>query len=121
MVGTTDRLGWLSSTQPRRCRCTSQTIFRCDACILDITFRIEKVFGVKLGGAERERLWSRHEPADFTVGELYDCVCQKLKEAGQPIPEDGWQKMQDLLVDALGVHDDEVKPSAFLMKDLGAN
>jgi lambda repressor-like predicted transcriptional regulator len=55
------------------------------------------------------------------VGELYDCVCQKLKEAGQPIPEDGWQKMQDLLVDALGVHDDEVKPSAFLMKDLGAN
>ena len=124
--------------------------------ILDICFRLEKRFKIRLRG-QFNTLFEKRTPPDATAGEVQDFV---LKVIGSPAaPSDGeapieqdltcmncgynlrglkrsgacpecgasagyedqiWVGVRNVLVDSLGVNEDEVHRDSLLIRDLGA-
>jgi hypothetical protein len=52
--------------------------------ILDIIFRAEKAFGVKIHRGDIERLIGDRDPGEFTAGEFHDYLCQRCRDSGIP-------------------------------------
>ena len=61
------------------------------------------------------------ERSDFTVGSLYDFICEELQRLGRPVPTDGWVRMQRRLSKVLGVREPDVRREAMFIRDLGAS
>lgn len=68
-----------------------------------------------------ERL--RFPPSIRTIQDLSDHVLRvRERQPGSRWPEElVWEQLRDVMVDALGVDDDEVAPEARLIQDLGAD
>lgn len=114
--------------------------------LLDITFRIEKTFGIRMpfnawlefAGMNRDQVAA--VGFDVTAGQIYDFIVSRLREMpdGLHVPvesppksfnpnrpgpwsrEDVWDLLRGILVDCLGVDSQVVTPDARLMADLGA-
>jgi hypothetical protein len=110
--------------------------------LLDMTFRLEKSFGVKfpesyldevfhrrpeLRGRRvsfrlREPLLSRGKSSfDIQAGQVHEFVCRYLSQKGLPIPRSSWHRVQVCIATALGVSLRRIKPESWLVKDLGCN
>src|SRR5690349_3013879 len=100
---------------------------------LDIAFRIEKSFHLKISRAEMDFIYGadkpRHEQVEPKAGEIHDRLCELLKRKGMDIPEDSWQRIQKCIAEGIGfrglftnrLRPDEVKRESLLVKDLGAS
>ena len=82
--------------------------------VLDIVFRLEKAFGIKVARGELERHILPRNPPDFRVTDLLSLI--RAKWPAYTI-RDGVLALVDTLgVDAARVHDD-----ASISRDLGAS
>ncbi len=95
---------------------------------LDMTFRCEREFGIKLTRADLESLLSNGNTSnppegawtDVQVREVVEWVQSSLDEQGVHYEQDVFLGVQEVLVQCLGVDDDEITLDAWLVRDLGA-
>lgn len=91
--------------------------------LLDVLFRLERVFGVRIARADFLKLFHRHRPPDATVGELFDLVASHARHAGVADEElDAaffWPRFRQVLADALGLDPDEIAKDRWFFRDLG--
>jgi hypothetical protein len=92
--------------------------------LLDLTFRLEQHFGVRLGMDQLRKMLFKHEPPDIRAGELFDFVRGQVPHAGVlDLDVDSdllWPLFQRDVADALGVELWEVTKDKWLVQDLGA-
>lgn len=92
---------------------------------LDITFRIEREFGVKLTHAGHQKLWradlaahmSSNEVKDFRVADLVRAIEDQFAENN--VPTDVLPRVQRIVSECLACPLSEVVPEAWLVRDLG--
>lgn len=92
--------------------------------LLDVVFRLEKTFGVKIDREEFLALFDRGHPSDITVGDLFECVKNKALLTNA-FDEDLdaellWLMFQKAISDSLGVELDEVIKDRGVIRELGA-
>ena len=89
--------------------------------LLDLTFRLENVFGIKLKNGSLESFFTRQGiKYDLTVGDLHEWVCEELRSQGRPVPYSSWRRLKRCISEALGVHMKEFRPQSRWRQDLGA-
>lgn len=118
--------------------------------LLDIVFRAERVFGIKLREREVAALFTSRRPPDATAGELYELVRRRYlqrpiahrrcihcgyprlglpmearcPECGRPSLEDPaemWNQIRRILADSIGCDIEAIQKDSLLRKDLGAS
>jgi hypothetical protein len=92
--------------------------------ILDICFRLERVFGVKITHKDLLKLSELNADRDVLVGDLFDLVQRTAFQNGLLDEEiDGeenlWPLFQQVIMTATGVNADEVQRDRGLVRDLG--
>jgi hypothetical protein len=85
---------------------------------LDVVWRLEREFGVKLLGADFERL-SADERNGLTAEQLWQVVADKLRNTGIDVPSNGWERVVAVLGEALNVRPERVASGSRLYADLG--
>jgi hypothetical protein len=92
--------------------------------LLDLTFRLERTFGVKVSRDQLSKMASQNEPADIKVGELFEFIRRQIYTFGvldlEMDAEAVWLISQGAVSDALGVEPDEVTKDKWLIHELGA-
>ena len=86
--------------------------------LLDVTFRVEDQFGVKLDNSDWESLFGHRTTFDVSAGELHFLVGAKLGEAGKPVPRSCWNGIRLVLAKTLGIPPNRIKPESRLVRDL---
>jgi acyl carrier protein len=90
---------------------------------LDLTFRIEKEFGVKVALDDlKQFLDARYHPeilSDFEVKDLVDFVTDLLEQQKPAENVDVFIRTKKQIVECLGCDEWTVTPNAKLIKDLG--
>ncbi len=76
--------------------------------LLDIFFRLERVFGVKLTRQDVMKLWKQNADRDILVGDLFELVRRTTCQNGLIDEEiDGeeklWRLFQEVLSEATGI------------------
>jgi hypothetical protein len=84
---------------------------------LDLSFELEKQFGVPLEPADLIDIW-RTQGNDCTAGQLHEIMCDKCCRICLPVPRSSWNRVRIALVKTLGVSVREVTPGAWLRRDL---
>lgn len=84
---------------------------------LDLSFELEKQFGVRLEPADLVDEWMAHG-GDCTAGHLHKVVCDKCLANDLPVPRGSWNRIRIALVKTLGVAVSEVTRDAWLRRDL---
>jgi acyl carrier protein len=93
--------------------------------ILDLIFRLERTFGVKIPRSEFALLALKNEPIDLVAGDLFEYVRRKARLSGVRLLDDEtdshlmWPLFQKAVSDALGVEPGEVTKESWLIRDLG--
>jgi hypothetical protein len=92
--------------------------------ILDLTFRLERRFGIKIRRDDLVKLIEKNEPPDVTVGQLFDFVRSRADRVALLDDEMDadliWLMFQREVSDALGVEPGEVLKGSWIIRDLGA-
>jgi hypothetical protein len=89
---------------------------------LDITFRLEKAFSIKLPRGWHEGMPFTTTPKfDLRAGDLHDHVCHHLRRANRPVPHSSWTRVKLVLANALGAHPSIIRREKWLAADLGAS
>lgn len=92
--------------------------------LIDLAFRLERKFGVKISRDQLSKLAMRNDPPDINVGDLFDVIRRALPQAGvldRDLDADVlWPIYQHAISDALGVDLDEITKDKGLIHDLGA-
>jgi hypothetical protein len=84
---------------------------------LDVSFELEKQFGVRLEPEDLLPVWTARGN-DCTVADLHDVVVQKCRLMNLRVPRSSWNRIRIALVKSLGVPVREMKRDAWLRKDL---
>jgi hypothetical protein len=85
---------------------------------MDFVLEVEAYFGIRFQAEDLRPTWELRGN-DCTVGELHDLICRKCIESGVKVPRSSWNRVRICIVKSAGVDFDEVKPAAWLRKDLG--
>jgi hypothetical protein len=85
---------------------------------LDVVWRLEREFKLKLTGSDFER-FTAEERTGLTAGQLWYTVAGKLRQTGIEVPGNGWERSIVALCEALNVDAERVNPDARLYADLG--
>jgi hypothetical protein len=92
--------------------------------LLDLAFRLERQFGVRVSSHQLSKLAMRNDPPDIRVGDLFDLLCSDVPRFGvldlALDAETLWPTYQRAISDALGVDLAEVTKDKALDHDLGA-
>jgi hypothetical protein len=88
--------------------------------LLDLSFRVERTFGVKpdlqrLG----DDLRAKGPPFDFTVAEFRVFLRSEFSRAGVDFPQDGEQRLDLMIADCLGIDPEQITAGAWMRRDLG--
>ena len=106
---------------------------------LDLNFRLEKHFRVKLTPVDLEKLAGNRKPFDLRAGELLACIQAKrarilpecpncgydltgntsgvCPECGLPFSE--WEALRTILATVGGIERETITPESLIIKDLG--
>jgi hypothetical protein len=86
---------------------------------LDVSFRLEKQFGIKIGRFDWDRIPCHGKPIDTTAGELHDWVVRPCVEQNIPVTHSSWHAVKKVLAEALHVSPWKITRSSWLKRDLG--
>lgn len=86
---------------------------------LDIVFRLERQFSVKLKLAALGPHFCRRTPPDLSAGELHDWVVAQCVAQGKPVPHSSWRRVKVVLLDAIAARPSTVRRDSLLRADLG--
>ena len=87
--------------------------------MLDIVFRLERRFGVRLETADFDQLGRKRNINEVTAGDLFDIVCCSLQAVGRPVPVNGWNGVRLELANSLSVSPLTIRRESLLVGDLG--
>ena len=95
--------------------------------LLDLTFRVEKEFGIKLerdGLLEFLHAGNTDEPptgawTDIRVRDFLEYVRENLERQKVESTTEIYERVCDIIAETLGVDDSEITLDAWLVKDLG--
>jgi len=106
--------------------------------VLDLVFRIERAFGVRIKNGDLSNAAMKRRPPDVSASELFRlirseprcCRCHydlqghhasgRCPECGGPFsPQATWERLRDILADVSGVDAAEIMPDSLLIRDLG--
>lgn len=87
--------------------------------LLDLTFRVEEAFKIRIPKTWFEDLGLRNAGEDVTLGRYQLFIEQLCREQGVEVPADSWGKLHKCVVDANGMDEDEVTPETWLIKEVG--
>ncbi len=107
--------------------------------LLDLSFRIERDYGVEISAAEWESIWCRRIPPDVSAGEVADLIQSKKPTLRRCVrcdydlrahasagrcPEcgsdyDDWETLKLTLSEVTGVDVQEITRDSLFLKDLG--
>ena len=92
--------------------------------LLDVAFRLERRFGVRISRDQFSKMVLRSDPPDIIVGELFELIRNEIPRAEVlDLDLDSgavWPIFQREISDALGVDLEEVTKEKGLIHDLGA-
>ena len=77
---------------------------------------VEQEFAIEIPDCEAGKL--------ERVGELHAFVMKTLRQRAEPaVPDDAqvWVRLREIVVEQLGVRPEEVTPTAYFIRDLGAD
>jgi acyl carrier protein len=81
---------------------------------VELVMAIEEEFGIEIPNEDAANL--------NTAGDISAYVLNRLKAQGrQATAESTWQQIKSIIVDQLGVTEEQVVPTARIVHDLGAN
>jgi hypothetical protein len=93
--------------------------------LLDVAFRLERHFGVRVSRDQLSKLAMRNDPPDIRVGDLFDFIRGEVPQSGifdlQLDADALWVIYQRALSDSLGVDVEEVTKDKGIIYDLGAS
>ncbi len=92
--------------------------------ILDLMYRLERRFGIKISRDDFFKLFNKNAPPDVTAGELFDFVRSRANYPGvvdvEMDADSIWLMFQCDVSDSLGVKPGEVAKGRWIIRDLGA-
>ncbi|MBC8108076.1 MAG: hypothetical protein H7Z14_15935 [Anaerolineae bacterium] len=96
---------------------------------LDLAFRLEKAFCVKLPKRDWNRLYFSDEQlthkrlprVDPTIGEIHLRFCKILIERGATVPTDSWDRVLQCVAECLSIPKAEIRKESRFIADLGAS
>jgi hypothetical protein len=92
--------------------------------VLDLAFRLERRFGVRISRDQLLKMGMRNDPWDISVGELFIFIRAEAPQFGvldlDVDAEVVWRNYQRAISDALGIEAQEVTKDKWLGHDLGA-
>jgi hypothetical protein len=92
--------------------------------LLDVAFRLERRFGVKISRDQLFKMIMRNEPPDLIVGDLFDFIRAEIPQCGVvdlELDADAvWPMFQREISNGLGVEVEAVTKEKGLIHDLGA-
>jgi hypothetical protein len=92
--------------------------------LLDVKFRLERRFGVKISGDQLWKMVMSNDPPDIKVGDLFDFIRREIPQFGvADVDLDGdtvWPILQREISNSLGVDLEAVTKDQGLIHDLGA-
>lgn len=86
--------------------------------MMDIVFRLERRFGVRLEIANFDHLRDPRR-TDLTAGELFDVVSSSIQAVGRPVPANCWNGVRLELAKVLYVSPLGIRRESRLSGDLG--
>ncbi len=86
---------------------------------LDLSFAIEKRYGIGIDALDLEAVMQFRQPPDVTAGEIHFALGMRLAEMELPVPNSLWNGVRVALAQVLSVSPHEIKPGTWLIKDLG--
>ncbi len=93
--------------------------------LLDLMFRLERRFGVKLSREQLGKLFHKSDPIDLKAGDLYEYLLGHVGHAGVlDVNVDGddlWLIFRREISNATGVDEEEITKDTFLLADLDMN
>jgi hypothetical protein len=94
-------------------------------CLIDIAFRLERRFGVRISGEELLQLAGKHDPPDIRVGELFDFIRRQAHVFGvldcEQDAEILWPLYRRELSDGLGIDEEHVTKDKWFVRELGGS
>jgi acyl carrier protein len=91
--------------------------------ILDLVYRLERRFGVKIRRDELMQIFDKNDPPDVLIGQLFDFVRGKAPFDGvldeEMDAEAVWLMFQRAVADWMGGEPEEVTKDRWLIHDLG--
>jgi hypothetical protein len=92
--------------------------------LLDLAFRLERQFGVRVSREQLSKLAMRNDPPDIRVGDLFEFIRGEVPQSGvldlELDADSLWPFYQRTISDALGVDLEEIGKDKGLIRDLGA-
>jgi hypothetical protein len=92
--------------------------------LLDVAFRLERRFGVKISRDQLSKMVMRNDPPDIIVGDLFEFIRGEIPRIGVldlDLDADAiWPMLQREISDGLGVDIKAVTKDKGLIHDLGA-
>ncbi len=92
--------------------------------LLDVAFRLERRFGVKISRDQLSKMVVRNDPPDLIVGDLFDFIRAGIPQCGVvdlDLDADAlWAMFQREISDGLGVDIEAVTKEKGFIHDLGA-
>jgi hypothetical protein len=86
--------------------------------LLDLTFRAEKAFKVRIPRGWHERLGIREEGGDATLAQYHAFLLELCREQGVEPPGDSWQLVVGVVQDASGAKREKLTSTTKLIRDI---
>ncbi len=91
--------------------------------LIDLAFRLERRFGVRISRAQLSAMAARHHPPDISVGELFEVVREHAVRPGvfdrEHDAEMLWPLYQREISDGLGIDVKDVTKDKWFIQELG--
>jgi acyl carrier protein len=92
--------------------------------LLDLVYRLEWKFGVKVSPDQLSKIAMRNDPPDINVGDLFEFIRGEVPQSGvldRELDADAlWPIYQCAISDALGTDLERITKDKRLIRDLGA-
>jgi hypothetical protein len=86
--------------------------------LIDLTFRLEKSFGIAIDGRDWETLPKRI-PFEVTAGEMHDWVVELCGLRGVEIPWSSWNRIRLELSHVVNMPPNQIRRASLLVRALG--
>ncbi len=86
--------------------------------LLDVEFRAERAFKIRIPRRWPEHLGIRRDGDDATLKDMHEYLLRLCQEQNVVPPEDSWSQLLDVIVDASGADITDLGPDTQLIRDI---
>jgi hypothetical protein len=86
--------------------------------LLDVEFRAERAFNIRIPRRWPEQLGIRQAGDDATLKDMHEYLLRLCREQNVVAPADSWSRLLDVIVDASGAKMADLGPDTQLIRDI---